>query len=203
MLIDPAALEPREFYQHLTRVVVPRPIGWISTTSPDGVDNVAPYSFFNAVCARPPTVFFSGSRDRDGNQKHSARHALARGEFVVNIVQGKLGERMNATSGTFDEDVSEFDAVGLTRGACEVVGVPRVAEADVSLECRVSKSFDLGDGGPMSVTLVFGEIVRMHVSDAILGDDGRADPDKLDALGRMGGSVYTRTQDRLDYERPG
>ena len=203
MLIDPAALEPREFYQHLVRVVVPRPIGWISTTSPDGVDNLAPYSFFNAVCADPPTVFFSGSRDRHGNQKHSVDHALARGEFVVNIVQDKLGEQMNRTSGTFAEDESEFDAAGLTRARCEVVTPPRVAEADVSLECRVSKSFDLGDGGPMSVTLVFGEIVRMHVSDAILGPDGRADPDKLDALGRMGGSVYTRTRERLEYDRPG
>jgi flavin reductase (DIM6/NTAB) family NADH-FMN oxidoreductase RutF len=199
---DPADVAPKDFYQHLVNAVVPRPIGWISTTSVAGVDNVAPYSFFNAVCAKPPTVFFSGSRDRRGKQKHSVTHALSAGEFVVNIVPHRLAAAMNHSAGSHDEAESEFDAAGLERAASVRVKPPRVAAADVHLECRVSHHLDLGDGGPMSVTLVFGEVVLMHIADRVLDDQGQIDAEMLDAIGRLGGADYCTTRDRFDLTRP-
>ncbi|MEM1013033.1 MAG: flavin reductase family protein [Planctomycetota bacterium] len=201
MLIDPNDVDPRVMYGHLVNVVVPRPIGWISTTSTAGVDNLAPYSFFNAVCANPPTVFFSGARDRNGNQKDSVLHAIETREFVVNIVPHRLGEQMGASSATLARDQSEFDLAGLTREPSGKVKPPRVAEADVHLECRMSHTLDLGDGGPMSTTLVFGEVVLMHVRENVLDGDGNVDAGRLDAIGRLGGSSYATTRDRFDMGR--
>ncbi len=201
MELDPAVEDPKRLYSELVRIVVPRPIGWISTTSKAGVDNLAPYSFFNAVCAKPPTVFFSGSRDRDGRQKDSVLHAIDTGVFVVNIVSRKLAEAMNQTSATLGRDESEFDHAGLTREPAKRVAAPRVAEADVHLECRVSHTLDLGDGGPMSTTLVFGEVVLLHARDAVTNGDGVVDTAKLDAIGRLGGSSYATTRDRFEIDR--
>ena len=197
MLLHPGDVDARTFYKRMTELVVPRPIGWVSTTSPDGVDNLAPYSFFNAVAADPPTVMFSATRGRDGSPKHSARNALALGEFVVNVVTDDLAEKMNATSGSFDADASEFDIVGLTRRASAVVRPPGVAEAKARLECRVVHHFDLP-----SATVVFGEIVALFADDSIFTGDA-IDPAKLDAVGRLGGLDYCRTRDRFSLDRPG
>jgi flavin reductase (DIM6/NTAB) family NADH-FMN oxidoreductase RutF len=201
MLFDPADVEPRDFYAKLVSLVVPRPIGWISTRSEGGIDNVAPYSFYNAVCAKPPVVFFSGSRDRQGHHKHSVINAMATGEFAVNVVSHTLGEAMNMTSGSVPEDQSEFDVAGLTPEPCEVIAAHRVAEAVAHLECKVVRTLDFGDGGPMSTTLVFGEIVLMHVRDEVLVD-GQVDAAKLDAIGRLGGENYASTRDRFTLGRP-
>ena len=197
MLLHPGDVDARTFYKRLVEVVVPRPIGWVSTTSPDGVDNLAPYSFFNAVASDPPAVMFSATRHRDGSPKHSARNAIALGEFVVNVATNDLAKKMNATSGTFDADASEFDAAGLTR--CESIAVrpPGVAEARARLECRVVHHFDVGNA-----TAVVGEVVALFADDGVLSGDA-IDPAKLDAVGRMGGPDYCRTRDRFSLGRPG
>ena len=200
MTVDPADLAPKDFYQHLVRAVVPRPIGWVSTVSADGRANLAPYSFFNAVCANPPTVMFSSTADRDGNAKDSLRNVREVGEFVCNIVSFGVAERMNKTSASLPRGESEFAFAGLTPVASTIVRPPRVAEALVQLECAVSHVVPLGEG-PMSAHVVFGRIVRMHADDAVLSG-GQIDPAKLDAIGRMGGDSYCRTRERFEMDRP-
>ena len=201
MLLDPADLSPQDFYQFITRAVIPRPIGWVSTLSADGRANVAPYSFFNLVAANPPTVIFSSTAGRDGTQKDSFRNVEQVPEFVCNIVSFDAAEKMNQTSASLPHGASEFDFAGLTPAASERVRPPRVAEARVHLECVVTQVVPVGQG-PMSAQVVFGRIVLMHVDDALM-TDGRIDPAKLDAVGRLGGNGYCRTGDRFELERPG
>ena len=179
---------------------MPRPIGWVSTVSADGRANLAPYSFFNAVCASPPTVMFSSTAGRDGGAKDSLRNVREVGEFVCNIVSFDVAERMNRTSASLPRGESEFAFAGLTPAPSQVVRPPRCAEALVQMECVVSHVLALGEG-PMSATVVFGRIVRMHVGDSVLSG-GQIDPAKLDAVGRMGGDGYCRTRERFDLERP-
>ena len=200
MTLDPADLSPRDFYQHLVRAVVPRPIGWVSTISGDGRVNLAPYSFFNAVCANPPTVMFSSTAGRDGEAKDSLRNVREVGEFVCNVVGFEAAERMNRTSASLPRGRSEFEFAGLTPVASHVVRPPRCAEARVQMECVVSRVVAVGEG-PMSAHVVFGRIVRLHADDGVL-TDGQIDPAKLDAVGRMGGEGYCRTGERFEIERP-
>jgi len=182
-------------YRTLSGAVVPRPIGWISTTGEDGVDNLAPYSFFNVVSVDPPTVMFAPVDDADG-LKDTPRNVLDTEEFVVNVVTADLAEAMNATSATLPDDDSEFDHAGLTRAASSDVRPPRVAEAQVHFECEL---FDFVDVGVAS--LVLGEVVHAHLADGVT-TDGKMDVEKLDALGRLAGSGYTYTRDRFEMERP-
>lgn len=178
-------------YRTLTSLVVPRPIGWISTVGPDGRDNLAPFSYFNAVSSRPPTVLFSAGR-RDGEPKDSARFALEAGEFVANLVTEDLLETMDATSAPVAE--SEFDAVGIERAPARTVEPPRVAEANACLECEVVESVTIGTN-----TVVFGEVQHVFVDESLL-TDGQVDTRKVDAVGRLGGPYYTGI-DRLEYTR--
>jgi flavin reductase (DIM6/NTAB) family NADH-FMN oxidoreductase RutF len=201
MKIDPAEIEPRELYGYLVDAVVPRPIGWVGTTSAQGVDNLAPYSFFNAICSNPPAVMFSGTRSRDGRAKHSVTHALERGEFTLSIVSRDLAEAMNRTSVSASAGESEFDLAGLTRSKSERVVPPAVSEAAVRAECEVMHHFDVGQG-PGSSTVVIGRILLMHVSDRVVRE-GRIAADLLDAVGRLGGESYATTRDRFELGRPG
>ena len=200
MTLDPADLAPKDFYQHLVRAVVPRPIGWVSTVSGDGRVNLAPYSFFNAVCANPPTVMFSSTAGRDGEAKDSLRNVREVGEFVCNVVGFEAAERMNRTSASLPRGESEFGFAGLTPVPSQIVRPPRCAEARVQMECVVSQIVPLGEG-PLSAQIVFGRIVLLHADDAVL-TDGQIDPAKLDAIGRMGGDAYCRTRERFELERP-
>lgn len=178
-------------YRSLTSLVVPRPIGWISTVSAEGRDNLAPFSYFNAVSGDPPTVLFSAG-ERDGQPKDSARFAVETGEFVANLVTEDLVESMDATSAPVAE--SEFDVVGLERRPAETVAPPRVAEAAACLECSVVETVSIGAN-----TVVFGEVQHLFVDESLL-TDGKVDSKKVDAIGRLGGPYYTRI-DRLDFTR--
>ncbi len=186
-----AAAHGDALYRTMTSLVVPRPIGWISTVGADGRDNLAPFSFFNAVSGRPPVVMFSASR-RDGRPKDSARFALETGEFVANLVTESVMERMDATSASVEG--SEFDAVGVERAPAEAVAPPRVADAAACLECEVVESLQVGTN-----TVVFGEVRHLFVDDALL-TDGRVDARKVDAVGRLGGPFYTGV-DVLEFTR--
>ena len=191
-------LEPVEgesLYRTLAGAVVPRPIAWVSSASDAGVDNLAPFSFFNVVCVDPPLVAFSAS-DREDGLKDTPANVREREEFVVNVVTEGLAEAMNATSGTYDEDESEFDAAGVERADSTVVSPPRVADAKVAFECRLYDFLDLGTS-----SLVIGEVVYVHVADEVT-TDGKVDTRKLDAVGRLAGNLYCRTDDRFRMERP-
>lgn len=181
-------------YRLLSTAVTPRPIGWISTTSAAGVDNLAPYSFFNVVAIDPPVVMFAPVGNTD--LKDTPRNVRDTGEFVVNVVTRELVERMNATSATLPSGESEFDHVGIERATSVVVDAPRVAAAKVAFECQLHEWIEVGGS-----VLILGEVVHAHVDETVL-TDGQVDIDKLDTVGRLAGSLYASTADRFSYDRP-
>lgn len=181
---DPAELGTR-IYPLLNSVVVPRPIAWVSTRSAEGVDNLAPHSFFTVSSVVPPVVQFTSVGTKD-----SLRNVLATGEFVVCLSPEELVEQVNATATDFPADVSEFDAVGLEREPSRLVGPPRVAASPVALECRLvgTKAFGPGDGG--GCTVVFGEVVWAAVDERVLRND-RPAIDLLKPLARLGANEWS------------
>lgn len=184
---------PEGIYRTVTSAVVPRPIGWISTRTADGVDNLAPYSYFNAVSSRPPVVMFSGGR-RDGRRKDTPSNAIEAGEFVFNLVTEDVHEAMDATSASHPPDVSEFDAAGIERAPSVAVDAPRVAGAHLHFECELYEAMEVYEN-----TVVLGEVVYVHADEGIL-TDGKLDTRKIDAIGRLGGPFYTSI-DITDFRR--
>ena len=198
MKIDPKTFE--SFYRVLTGVVVPRPIAFVSTQSPDGVDNLAPYSFFNAVAYDPPTVVFSSSRHVEHKSKDTLRNVEETGEFVVNIVVDDIAAAMNSTSAEYPEDVDEFEIAGLTAIPSDIVKPPRVAESPVNMECRLNQVINLGEGHG-GHGLVIGTIVLMHVRDDIINGH-RINHQLMKPTGRLAGSMYCHTTDTFELVRP-
>lgn len=197
--IDPALVDPIDAYKLLIGLVVPRPIGWIGSVDAAGVRNLAPFSFFNAVAATPPTVIFSPLMQK-GARKDTLRNVEEVGEFTVSFVSSDLADAMNLTSGRYPSDVDEFEMANLTPVGGTKVRAPMVAEARANLECRVSQLVPVGRP-PMNSVLVIGEVVAFHVREDLL-DGTRVDQAGLDLIGRMGGPNYTRTRDVFGMERP-
>jgi flavin reductase (DIM6/NTAB) family NADH-FMN oxidoreductase RutF len=201
MRIDPASTRARDVYRVMIRCIVPRPIAWVSTRSADGVHNLAPFSFFTGVTSKPPSVLFCpGRRSDGGGRKDTLANVEATGEFVVNVVTESLAERMIDTAADFAAGVDEFEIAGLTPAPCEVVGAPRVAESPVSFECRRLDVFHVGPDGAGGGAIVVGEIVMIHIDDAVLAD-GRVDAGLLRPLARLGGLEYAGLGDRFDLVR--
>lgn len=198
MIIDPTTVAPQINYRILVGAVVPRPIAFVSTISPEGVRNLAPFSFFNVVCGDPPVICFSPIWRNP--PKDTIVNIRATGEFVVNIVSEDFADRMNICSGEYPSSVDEFSLSGLTPVDSVVVRPPRVKESHVNMECRLMQIVDVS-ARPMGGSLVIGEVVRFHVDDAVI-EDFRIDADKLGAVGRMSGSEYARTRDRFSLIRP-
>ena len=201
MIIDPAASSARDIYRVMISCITPRPIAWVSSVSPRGIPNLAPYSFFNGVGANPPTIVFCPVNRRDGSKKDTLVNIEATPEFVVNIVPFALAQPMNDTSAELPYEVNEFERAGLVAVPAEKVKAPRVAAAPVHLECVLHQVIQVGTGA-LGANLVIGRIVLINISDAVLGADGQIDPHKLDTIGRMGGSMYTRTTDTFSLPRP-
>ncbi len=201
MELNPDKLSHSDIYAHMIRLITPRPIAWVSTLSNDGVPNLAPFSYFNAVGSNPPTLMFCPANRPDGTPKDTLANIQANGEFVVNVVSFDLSTQMNQSATAYETEVSEFEACGLTAVASSLVKPPRVAEARAHFECRLHSLVQLGTG-PGGANLVLGRIVAIHIDDAVLDERGRADPAKLDTVGRLGGISYTRTTDRFEIDRP-
>jgi len=201
MLLDFTALRPRDAYGWMISTILPRPIAWVSTISPDGRTNLAPFSFFQGVTANPPTLMFVAVNNREGVKKDTVRNIEQLPEFVVNLVPFALAEKMNATSASLPYGESEFEAFGIVPAPSERIRPPRVAAAPVAFECTLERVVHLGEG-PLAANVIFGRILLAHVSDAVLGPDGKPDSGKLDLIGRLGGDGYARTTDRFDLERP-
>ena len=180
--------------------IVPRPIAFVSTISKDGIRNLAPFSFFNGVCSNPPIVLFSTVIKKDGNHKDTLNNIEATKEFVVNIVSEDIAEKMNITSTEFRPEVDEFIESKLTPIPSDLIKPPRVKESRINLECKLVTIVRFGQG-PGGGCTIFGEVIRFHIADELI-DNFRIDPDKLKAIGRMGGPTYTRTKDRFDLLRP-
>lgn len=201
MFLDFTQLPAREAYSWMVNVITPRPIAWVSTISAEGKTNLAPFSFFQGVCASPPTVIFCGAHDRTGRKKDSVRNVEVVPEFVVNVVPYELRETMNLTSATLPHGESEFEKFDIATTPSKTVRPPRVAAAPVAMECKLDRIVELGHG-PLGSSVVFGTIICMHISDAVLDNRGAVDPEKLDTIGRLGGDWYARTTERFAIKRP-
>jgi flavin reductase (DIM6/NTAB) family NADH-FMN oxidoreductase RutF len=201
MIIDPAGHEVRDIYKLMIGSIVPRPIAFVSSVAPDGIRNLAPFSFFTAVSANPPVVCFSTLvRGADATQKDTLRNIEATGEFVVNVVSESFAEQMNICSADFPPGVDEFTESGLTPVASDLVKPPRVGESGISMECRLRQIVQVSTKA-LGGSLILGDILRLHIRDELF-DNYRIDPDRLRAVGRMGGASYTRTGDRFELSRP-
>jgi flavin reductase (DIM6/NTAB) family NADH-FMN oxidoreductase RutF len=187
---DPAQMPPRQFYRLLTSVVVPRPIAWVSSLSADGVDNLAPHSFFTVACVDPPVVQFTSV-----GRKDSLHNVEATGEFVVNLAPEDLFEQVNATGTDFPHGVSEFDAVGLAREPSLRVAPPRVADSPVAVECVLHDTIGLGDS-----TVVFGRVVHAAVRTDVL-DDTHPMIEKVRPLARLGRNQWSRLGEVVGISR--
>jgi flavin reductase (DIM6/NTAB) family NADH-FMN oxidoreductase RutF len=201
MVVDFAALKPRDIYAWMTSTIMPRPIAWVSTISPDGRTNLAPFSFFQGVTSHPPTLMFVPVNGRDGAKKDTVRNIELVPEFVVNLVSFALAEKMNATAALLPYGESEFEAFGIEAAASTRVRPPRVASAPAAFECTLHSIVPVGEG-PLAANVIFGNIHLVHVSDSALGPDGKPDPARLDLIGRMGGESYTRTGGLFTVRRP-
>lgn len=201
MRLDFTSLPPRDAYSWMISTILPRPIAWVSTISADGKTNLAPFSFFQGVCANPPTLMFVPVNTRDGAKKDTVRNIEAVPEFIVNLVPFALAEAMNATAAALPYGESEFEKFGVASVPGERVRPWRVAAAPVAFECALDRIVHFGEG-PLAANVIFGRILVAHVSDAVMGTDGRPDPAKLDLIGRLGGDAYTRTRDTFEMDRP-
>ncbi|MDZ5076803.1 flavin reductase family protein [Nesterenkonia sp. HG001] len=204
-------MRPSHFYEPTTghglphdpfnAIVGPRPIGWVSTQSPDGRLNLAPYSFFNAFNYTPPLIGFSSIGHKD-----SVANIEATGEFCWNLVTAELGEQMNQTSAAVSAEIDEFELAGLTPEDSRVVGVPHVGQAQVVFECRRTQTLRLtdADGQATPARMVFGEVVGVHIEERLL-EDGVYQTAAADPLLRGGGPAdyfRIRQEDRLRMRRP-
>ena len=174
-------------------LVIPRPIGWITTVDPEGVVNLAPYSFFNAVGYRPPTVMFaSGAGSGEDGQKDSLRNVEATGEFVCNLSTWETREAMNQSSASVGPEVDELEMSGLTPVPSKLVKPPRVKEAPVHLECKHLRSVDFPNWSNKDrYVVVFGEVIGVHIEDQYITPEGLIDVDGMKPIGRLGYDDYT------------
>lgn len=200
MQIDPNTFE-HNFYRVLTGVVVPRPIAFVSTISADGIVNLAPFSFFNAVASDPPTIVFSSSRRAGSKAKDTLTNVEETGEFVVNVVVDDIAEAMNKTAAEFPVEVNEFDIAGLTEAPSVKVKAPRVSESPVNMECRLKQVVDLGRDPATGHGLVIGEVIYMHIRDDLINGH-RINHQLLKPTGRLAGSMYCHTDDVFEMVRP-
>lgn len=201
MTINPGEQDPNDIYKLMVGAIVPRPIAFVSTLSAEGIRNLAPFSFFTAASANPPVVCFCPMvRGSDGQHKDTLRNIEATREFVVNVVSEEFAAPMNRCSAEFSPDVDEFEVSGLTPVPSELVAPPRVGESHIQMECRLIQVVHVSSK-PLGGSIVIGEVVCFHVDDALV-DNFRIDPDKLRAIGRMGGPTYARTTDRFNMPRP-
>lgn len=191
MNIQPDTLLWSEVYKLMTGAIQPRPIAFVSTINEEGRANLAPFSFFTAICADPMMICFSPMRKgTDGGKKDTLNNIEKTREFVVNIVGEKIVNQMNECAIEFSPEVDEFEEAGLTKVQSEIVKPPRVEESDVQLECVLHEILDFGDK-PGAGSLVIGQVVNIHVKDELY-DDGKIDVKKLQPIGRLAGPLYTR-----------
>ena len=181
-------------------IVTPRPIGWISSRA-EGRDNLAPYSFFNALTDAPPQVMFSSTSAKEdrGDTKDSIANIRASGVFCVNIVEYAMRDAMNATSGGYEKGVDEFDLAGIEKAECETIDCPRVANAPASMECCLTQIVELkGDHNFMAI----GEVTAFHLRDDLV-EDGLFHILRYQPLTRLGYRDYSRITEVFSLKRPG
>lgn len=201
MQIDPRHTSQKNVYKILTGTVIPRPIGWISSVSKDGIPNLAPFSFFNAVGEDPPHVMFSTVRSGNTN-KDTLNNVLETGQFVVNMATEDLVDAMNATSVNLPPDGNEFDYAGLTAEPSVLVKPPRVKESPVSFECELVHHYSLEGHTDGGATIMIGRIVMFHVDDSVLLDDYKINQEVYRPIARLAGANYAKLGEIFSIKRP-
>jgi flavin reductase (DIM6/NTAB) family NADH-FMN oxidoreductase RutF len=199
--IDVASANVLDVYHALVDVVTPRPIAWVTSIDREGRVNLAPFSFFNAFGANPPVVVFSPTLRRDGTKKDTLLNVEATGEFVVNAAVAALADRVNLSSKEIPPGESEVSLTGLHAQPSVKVKPPRLVESPVNMECKLLQIIPVGKG-PIAGNLVLGEVVMIHIDDALLDAKGRVDPRKLQTVARMGGDFWCHTTDLFEQKRP-
>jgi flavin reductase (DIM6/NTAB) family NADH-FMN oxidoreductase RutF len=189
-------------YDPFKALIVPRPIGWISSISPAGKVNLAPYSYFNAFAEQPHYIAYGSGASRSGGNKDTLRNIEETGEFVMNIATYDLREAVNATSAHVPRGTDEFALAGLTQAASRLVKPPRVAESPANLECRLYQIVPLpGDDGSAENHLVIGRVLGIHIDDRFIVD-GRVDTVGMRPLARLGYSEYAAVSESFRMRRP-
>ena len=190
----PKDLETPKLHSYLLSAVAPRPIAFASTVDKDGRPNLSPFSFFNVFSANPPILIFSPARRVRGNTtKHTLENVEVTNEVVINVVNYDIVQQMSLSSTEYPEGVNEFEKAGLTMLKSDIVKPFRVAESPIQMECKVNEVVKLGTEGGAG-NLVICEVVKMHINDEVLDENGAIDQVKLDLVSRAGGSFYSRAK---------
>lgn len=190
----PKDLETPKLHSYLLSAVAPRPIAFASTADKDGRPNLSPFSFFNVFSANPPILIFSPARRVRGNTtKHTLENVEVTNEVVINVVNYDIVQQMSLSSTEYPEGVNEFEKAGLTMLKSDIVKPFRVAESPVQMECKINDIVKLGTEGGAG-NLIICEVVKMHINDEVLDENGAIDQVKLDLVSRAGGSFYSRAK---------
>ncbi len=201
MQFDPDELAHAAVYKLMTGTIIPRPIGWISTIDKNGRNNLAPFSYFNAVGEDPPHVMFSTVRGNNTN-KDTLNNVLENGQFVVNMVTEALTEKMNATAQMVAPEVDEFELAGLTPIPSVKVKPMRVKESPITFECEMVHHYFLENHKQGGACIIIGRVVMMHYDEAVLLDNYKINPDNYRPVARLAGSNYTKIGEIISIKRP-
>lgn len=201
--IDPKDITTVQLQAYMQTAIGPRPIALASTIDADGNPNLSPFSFFNMFSANPPILIFSPSRRvRDNTLKHTLFNVQATMQVVINVVNYEMVQQTSLSSTEYQDGVNEFDKAGFTMLKSDIVKPFRVAESPVQFECIVKEVIGLGDQGGAG-NLVICEVVKMHINEAVLNEQGAIEQDKMDLVARMGGNWYTRANAGMfEVEKP-
>ena len=201
MIYDPAEHPFSETHKLMIGSIVPRPIALVSTTSNNGINNLAPFSYFNGVCSKPPTIMFAPARRGwDGKEKDTLINIRDTKEFSINIVSEDIGEKMVKCSTDYKKEVDEFSKSGLSPIPSKKIKPPIVSDSKISIECILNQIVQIGKNDAGSGFIVIGTIVLFHIDDEVY-DDGRIILNKLQPLGRVAGNGYVRSTNTFDIIR--
>jgi flavin reductase (DIM6/NTAB) family NADH-FMN oxidoreductase RutF len=200
MEFDPTKIDNTLVYRFLTSIIIPRPIAWISSISEDGINNLAPFSYFNMVGDDPPHVMFSTRRDNNSN-KDTLNNVLATNQFVVNMVTKDLAEPMNASATVVAAEVDEFALVGVTPIQSVKVKPMRVAESPIQLECELVHHYFLEDHTQGGACVLIGRVVMIHIADELLLNENQINTELYKPIARLGGSNYCEQGEIFSIKR--
>lgn len=200
MLFETKKTDASVLYKLLTGIIIPRPIGWISTVDSDGINNLAPFSYFNMVSHDPPCVMFSTAREKD-KYKDTLNNVLQNGQFVVNLVTLELVEQMNATSEAVSSDVDEFELSNLTPIDSVYIKPKRVKESPIHLECEMIHHYFIDNAFGGGACVVIGKIKMIHIDDSILMENNRINLEIYKPVARLAGSGYSTLGELFSIKR--
>jgi flavin reductase (DIM6/NTAB) family NADH-FMN oxidoreductase RutF len=191
-----------DIYQLLIHSVLPRPIAYITSTNENGIVNGAPFSFFNVVCSDPPIISIAIGKRKDGTRKDTSRNIIEQKEFVVHIVDIDNVKQVNDSAAAYPATISEIDKVGFTLRDSELVSVPSISEAKVTLECRLYENLTVGgSNNSTSTDLILGEVIGIYIDDSLY-QDGKLSTSLLKPVARLGGIDYTEITSTFSIPRP-